>query len=424
MQFGNCPVAVELSRYIDWFLTSFQAEAEAENRGMTPVSLNIVDRIRSTVLEQMTCDGRLLLDLVRQQKYEEAESLKTWKLPVQIVSPSIAVVILVLVAYAILQRIRYFRMLNRDDWNIHFSEIDPIVPKRCRRGAGSNARASLSSANSNTTLGRWNVHDVVAKPLRIANILRINWKMKQVLMHMRAEIQHDNVARFFGISSPAHGVYLVEQYCANGTLFDFFTDNKYSVNQSFRYVACADVANGMAYLHRQNLIHGNLTIDKCHVDSRWAIKIVDWEYTAMYDVVRRTDSNSTHAARQQSVLHFLCSKGARAFRHLAPEIEKDGELFEPTRAGDVYSFGIIIQDLFVNASGQEQREAGVSVCNEMPAKARQFMELACHDIAINRPTFEQLEKSMRNAVSSGQTNFLDRCIVPLSHNLSRAELLL
>jgi len=253
---------------------------------MTPVSPNVVDQIRSTVLERMTCDGRLVIDLVRRQKYDEQESLKTWKVPVQIVSPLVAVVILFLVAYAILQRIRYFRVLNRDDWDINFLEIDPVLPKQHRRGVkGSAAHPSVSSEN-NVSLGRWNIHDVVAKPLSIANVLRVkSWKVKHLLMHMRQEIQHDNVTRFFGISSPVHGVYLVEQYCANGTLLDFFRENTYGINQSFRYVACADIANGMAYLHRQNFIHGNLTIDKCHVDSRWTIKIVDWEYTAMYDVI-------------------------------------------------------------------------------------------------------------------------------------------
>jgi len=60
-------------------------------------------------------------------------------------------------------------------------------------------------------------------------------------------------------------VVIVEQYCDNGTLVEFLRGNKYSMNQSFRYVVCADIATGMTYLHRQNLIHGNLSIDKCHV---------------------------------------------------------------------------------------------------------------------------------------------------------------
>jgi len=409
---GNCSVAMELARYIEWFLTSLQAEAEAKNNLVTPVSTTVANRIQSVVLERMTCDGRMLMDLVQQQKYEEEESLKTWKLPVQIVSPLIGIVILLLVAYAIAQRVQYIRMVDRSNWNINFFEIELVVPKKRHRAANSTTYvdkgAPLSSENYP---GRWNVHAVLAKSLSIANIFDVNLKVKQALMHMHEEIQHDNVARFFGISSHNDTVYLVEQYCANGTLLDFLRDNKYTVNQSFRYVACADIANGMAYLHRQNLIHGNLSIDKCYVDSRWTIKIVDWEYTTLYEVVRKTDRNRSQAIRQKSVLHFLCNKGSWAVRHLAPEIKKDEEMAEPTRAGDVYSFGVIIGDLFCcDLPFEEQSQNTVSMSNEMPAKARQIMELACHETAIKRPTFEQLEKSIRTAIGSGQMNFLDRCV--------------
>ena len=100
-------MAVELARYVEWFLTSSQAKAEVENHLMAPVSPGVANRIRSTVLERMTCDGQLLMDLVRRQKYEEEESLKTWKLPVQIVSPVVAITILLLVIYVIRQKIQY-----------------------------------------------------------------------------------------------------------------------------------------------------------------------------------------------------------------------------------------------------------------------------------------------------------------------------
>ena len=407
-------MAVELARYVEWFLTSSQAEAEVENHLMAPVSPGVANRIRFTVLERMTCDGQLLMDLVLRQKYEEEESLKTWKLPVQILSPLVAVIILLLAAYAIAQRVQYLRMLNRDDWKIDFFEIEVVVLKTRRSAAASacdpgTSSLSATSARSRNYLGHWNNHNVVMRPLSIAHVFDVDRKVRQALMRMREEIGHENVARFFGISSHNYAIYLVEQYCANGTLVEFFRDNKYSVNQSFRYVACADIANGMAYLHRQNLIHGNLSIDKCHVDSRWTIKIVDWEYVALYEVVRRTDRNQARVTRENSILHYFC-EGSWAFRHLAPEIQKDGRLFKPTRAGDVYSFGIIIRDVFMIIPGHEMLLTNIEVGDRMPAKARQIMELACHETAISRPNFEQLEKSLRGAISSRQTNLMDRCV--------------
>jgi len=107
---GNCSAVIELARYIEWFLDGSQAKEELEHRLVVPVSRSVADRIRSAVLERMTCDGRLLMDLVRQQKYEEEESLKTWKLPVQIVSPLTAFIILLLVVYAIRQRVQYLKI--------------------------------------------------------------------------------------------------------------------------------------------------------------------------------------------------------------------------------------------------------------------------------------------------------------------------
>jgi len=44
---------------------------------------------------------------------------------------------------------------------------------------------------------------------------------------------------------------------------------------------------------------------------------------------------------------------SRKCRHLAPEIQTDGRLQEPTRAGDVYSFGVIIGDLFVDLTDRK-----------------------------------------------------------------------
>jgi len=380
---------------------------------MASVSRGVANRIYSDVLERMTCDGRLLMDLVRRQKYDEEESLKTWKLPVQIVSPLIALTVILLIIYAIRQRVQYLHILTRDDWKINFFEIDFSVPKKRRwatsRTADDNKDASTPSHNCP---GRWNVHEVVARPLSIARVFDVNRKVNRVLMRMREEIEHENVARFFGISSQIDAVYLVEHYCANGTLIDFLHNNKYSVNQAFRYVVCADIANGMAYLHRQNLVHGNLSTDKCHVDSRWTIKIVDWEYTALYDVVRRSDRNRTQPCTREkndkNILRFLYSDGSLLFRHLAPEIKNGGRLLEPTRAGDVYSFGIITRDVFTNSPGRELRQPGAEDGDTMPAKARQIMELACCETAVKRPTFQQLEKSMRSIVTNGQTNLLDR----------------
>jgi len=467
-QVDNCSAAIELARYIEWFLTSAQAEAEVDNHLMVPVSPDIANRIRRSVLERMTCNGQSLMDLVRQQKYNEEESLKTWKLPVQIASPLIAACVLFLIAYAIRQRVKYLRMWDRDDWNIDF-----VVPNEYSRSPSHQGTTNEGSSISGNCLDRGDIKKVVTRPFSIASVFDVNRKVKQVLMRMRDEIGHENVARFFGISKHDDDVYLVEQYCSNGKLIDFFRENQYIVNQPFLYVVCADIANGMMYLHRQNLIHGNLSIDKCHVvdrchmigrchlvdrshvtdkchmidmghvidrchmpnrchvidkchvDSHLNIKIVEWEYTAMYEVMRHCERNRAKSTRDKCVLHFICREESdgvgdcsRKFRHLAPEIQKDGRLTEPTRAGDVYSFGVIVGDVFLHSSGQELQQTSAEDPPDLPITARQVMKLACAKVAIKRPTFDQLERSMRNAVVGGKSTLLDRCLNCVIHTYS------
>jgi len=311
-------------------------------------------------------------------------------------------------------------MLDHDDWKINFCDIDFVLPKKRRRVPNTDKDSSMSVQNC---AGRWNIHAVVIRPMSIAPVFYVNRKLKQVIMRMRQTIEHENIARFFGISSHNRIVYFVEQHCVNYAVLDFIRNNKYSVNESFRYVVCADIANGMAYLHRQNLIHGNLSVDKCHVDSRWTIKIIDWEYTALYDVIRRTSRSQAPDELRNSVLHFVCGQGPRAFRHLAPELQKDGRLLEPTRTGDVYSFGYIIHDLFVDLPDRETPQTSTDIGVRIPNKARWFMEQACHETAIKRPTFQQLEKSLRSAVGGDQVNLLDRCVQRLLNSADGGSLL-
>jgi len=153
------------------------------------------------------------------------------------------------------------------------------------------------------------------------------------------------------------------------------------------------------------------------------LKIVDWEYAELYNVVRRTERNQSRVSSDKSVLYFLCDDDSgqppSTFRHLAPEIQKNGRLEEPkiqkngrldepTRAGDVYSFGVVIHDLFVGISGHEQHDT--EALSTVPFKARQLMELACDKAAVKRPTFDQLEKSLR--CIGRKTNLLERCVDP------------
>lgn len=207
----------------------------------------------------------------------------------------------------------------------------------------------------------------------------------------------------------------------------------------FRYAIAADVANGMAFLHHQNIIHGNLTTLSCMIDSHMSVKIVDWEYTVLYDVIRKTKRNRHNPEVVQSVLFHInrslksdhlkngiCAETSctHCLLLVAPELRRGDFFGEPTRAGDVFNFGLIIGELFglkfegnfstsYTTASQSQVDIlfrALSDDSRIPNKARQLIYIACSKDAVKRPTFKQLEKSLRSAVSSGKATLIDRWI--------------
>jgi len=184
------------------------------------------------------------------------------------------------------------------------------------------------------------------------------------------------------------------------------------------------------------------------VDSHLTVKIVGWEYVVLYEAIRKTKQNRDKPEVQMSMLyHFKAAHDSSSRRgqpvigadaghsasrengalRFAPELRGHGEHFEePTRAGDVFNFGFIVGEIF-ERSNEGEGEVFVSLSqidsslhkseqtkqdegnnSRMPNKAKQIMNLAFSIESAKRPTFEQLEKSLRSAVGNGRGNLIDR----------------
>ena len=293
----DCPTAVELARYIEWFTGDELAAADAENVEMVPVSGAVTAKIRTSVLDRMTCRGASVMALVAKQKYDEAESLKTWKMPVEVITPIVAFGIACLIAYAVRQKIKYLRMLDRDDWNINFFDIEFQVARRVQpKEQGGMSKGSVGAGGGSDCPGKVDGHGVVVRVLRTSSLFDVNRKVRQSLTRMRDEINHENVAKFYGLtlssgSAAASVWHLVEEPCSKGPLDEILRLNKYKMTEAFRYAISGEVADGMTFLHRCGIVHGSLKTRLCHVDSRWTVKIVDWEYSTLHEAVRTTSRN-------------------------------------------------------------------------------------------------------------------------------------
>jgi len=74
-----------------------------------------------------------------------------------------------------------------------------------------------------------------------------------------SRLKHDNVVRYYNMEKDTTAVYLVMELISGGTLFDYiqreFEKSDYWI---MTQKILRDIANGMNYLHEQNIVHGDL----------------------------------------------------------------------------------------------------------------------------------------------------------------------
>uniref|UniRef100_A0A7N8X9K1 Guanylate cyclase n=1 Tax=Mastacembelus armatus TaxID=205130 RepID=A0A7N8X9K1_9TELE len=152
------------------------------------------------------------------------------------------------------------------------------------------------------------------------------------LKHMR-DVQNDHLTRFIGSCIDPPNMCIITEYCPRGSLQDLMESDSLTLDWMLRYSLINDIVKGMAFLHNSVIVsHGNLKSSNCVVDSRFVLKITDYGLESL-----RTSSipENTHA--------YYASQLWTAPELLRSECRPTCG----TQRGDVYSFGIILQEVAV-----------------------------------------------------------------------------
>ena len=107
---ADCDTAVELYRYIDWLLQDGFAGEIASELGMAQVIEELKHRVHFRVLSRMRCgDEQHWVRRLVQEQIEDENTVLTWRVPLLIGAPLVALLICVMVGYIIYQqwRLRY-----------------------------------------------------------------------------------------------------------------------------------------------------------------------------------------------------------------------------------------------------------------------------------------------------------------------------
>ena len=355
----NCDLAVELVRYIEWIGEDEFARDEVTDFKVAPVSEQISDLILNDVLKRMTCDGENLYALVETQKREELISTQKWRIPVYITFPVVFILLVVLIGYIVFQQVKLRRAIASDAWKIdaakvelHWSHARGFVSKPHASAVSlALSTASQISANAPSNVVAVGVMDKRTVCYRQIKAQRVNFRDKQVrktLIWFRDKLQHSNVLRFYGVAFLSDDLRCyVSDHARKGTLSDVIQNEKYRIDDNIKFSLAVDVAEGVGFLHSQGLLHSSLTPDCCYIDSKWSVRIGDWENHKLETLSRNSRKISRASVAPSSVDIDAEDENVWARRQfwIDPEIIRcDVTTFR--KSHDVYSCGMILVEIF------------------------------------------------------------------------------
>ncbi|XP_054081817.1 uncharacterized protein LOC105218644 isoform X2 [Zeugodacus cucurbitae] len=152
-------------------------------------------------------------------------------------------------------------------------------------------------------------------------------------------MRHENINPLIGWLSDPNRTAMVFDYCSRGSLQDVLIMDEIKLDWSFRLSLLTDLVRGMRYLHTSPLrVHGTLTSRNCVVDARWVLKITDYVLPSFYESQNLLPPTRTAKELLWTAPELLRSMKTNHHHH--------GRVLG-TQMGDVYSFGIIMQEVVV-----------------------------------------------------------------------------
>ncbi|XP_061102891.1 atrial natriuretic peptide receptor 1 [Conger conger] len=285
--------------------------------------------------------------------------------------------------------------------------------------------------------------------IRFLNVKSANLN-KEIITELKQckDLIHPNISSFIGAClDPPHFLLLTE-FCPKGSLQvinfmflqilgfcsvnkpqgicllnpmvrfpfqDILRNNSIKLDWTFKYSLMLDIAKGMDYLHRSPLrSHGHLSSSNCVVDSRFVLKVTD--YALGHLRCRAGGETERGCCDWQSLLWT------------APELLRHRGSPKGTQKGDVYSFGIIVQEIvyrcgpfFIPSCVLKAREIVERVraggCSpfrphadaaECPESAEALMRSCWRENPADRPDFSALKVVVKRLCpSGGSDNILD-----------------
>ncbi|XP_032354618.1 retinal guanylyl cyclase 1 isoform X2 [Camelus ferus] len=203
----------------------------------------------------------------------------------------------------------------------------------------SDIRSVHSQAPDSTNIGLYEGDWVWLKKFPGDQHIAIRPATKTVFSKIR-ELRHENLALYLGLflaggaggpAAPGEGTLaVVSEHCARGSLQDLLAQRDIKLDWMFKSSLLLDLIKGIRYLHHRGVAHGRLKSRNCVVDGRFVLKITDHGHGRLLEAQRVLPEPPSAEDQLWTAPELLRD----------PALERRGTL-----AGDVFSLGIIMQEV-------------------------------------------------------------------------------
>uniref|UniRef100_A0A8C7DDA0 Guanylate cyclase n=1 Tax=Oncorhynchus kisutch TaxID=8019 RepID=A0A8C7DDA0_ONCKI len=342
------------------------------------------------------------------------------------VGSGLALIIFGISSFLIYRKLKLEKELAGMLWRIKWEDLQFESPNKYPKKAGS--RLTLSQ---NTSLSVH--HAVVCHAGNLVAIKHMNKKRieltRQVLFelkHMR-DVQFNHLTRFIGACIDPPNICIVTEYCPRGSLQDILENESINLDWMFRYSLINDIVKGMNYLHNSYIgSHGNLKSSNCVVDSRFVLKITDYGLASFHSSCENDDSHALYAKKLWTAPELLIYD-----RHPP----------QGTQKGDVYSFGIILQEIalrngpfYVEGMDLSPKEIVQKVRNDQSPYFRPTTDNSCHcekltilmdscwaEDPVERPDFSHIKIYITKLNKEGSTSILNNLLSRMEQYANNLE---
>uniref|UniRef100_A0A7N6A2S8 Guanylate cyclase n=1 Tax=Anabas testudineus TaxID=64144 RepID=A0A7N6A2S8_ANATE len=341
------------------------------------------------------------------------------------------------VQFLLLQRMKLEKELVAQLWRITWEDIQMSNLDKVLR-SGSRMTLSLRGSNYGSLMTGDGNLQVFAKTgyykgnitaIKYTNRKRIelNRKILFELKHMR-DVQNEHLTRFIGACIDPPNICIITEYCPRGSLQDILENDSITLDWMFKYSLINDIVKGMLFLHNSVIFsHGKLKSSNCVVDNRFVLKITDYGLSSF-----RSESDTGKDAHAYYAQRLW----------MAPELLRmECPPPQGTQKGDVYSFGIILQEVALRRGAFYLEGDPLSpkeivdrvILGEWPClrptmdpqshspELGQLMQRCWAEEPTERPEFNHIRLLLRKQNKESRTNILDNLLSRMEQYANNLE---